>query len=439
MSAWLDEHQTGKALSLGGYPVAILHVDMDAFFAAIEQRDNPELRGKPVIIGGGPPPWQKQGPEPRQEDKQAGREAPWSRRGVVTTCSYEARAFGVHSGMPIVEAWRLCPNGIYMPGSHGKYGDASRRVMSVLERFSPDVEPVSVDEAFIDVTHSQYLFGNPWAIARSIQRQVKEETDLTCSVGIGGHRLLAKMASKMRKPAGIFEIPAERAREIFAPMPVLKMHGIGPSTAKALQKLGIHTLGELAEYPDRVLVEHFGPAGARSLKMRARGEGGRVTRPFGNKDVEKSIGHERTFGRNITTMESLEAELLDLVERVCRRMRAGGYIGTLVNLRLRDAEFVTLHRQAPLSEPGSCESQIFDTARLLLRQNWVCGSPVRLLGVSVGRLLPAGDGNTQGHLWFGEQRCKEAAIGTAMDELQGRWGSRLVSRCSAAMRHKVRK
>ena len=429
MSAWSAEE----------YATAILHVDMDAFFAAIEQRDNPELRGKPVIIGGGPPPWQKQGPGPRQEDKQAGREAPWSRRGVVTTCSYEARAFGVHSGMPIVEAWRLCPNGIYMPGSHGKYGDASRRVMAVLEQFSPEVEPVSVDEAFVDVTHSQYLFGTPWVIARSIQRHVKEETGLTCSVGIGGHRLLAKMASKMRKPAGIFEIPAEKARAIFAPMPVQKMHGIGPSTAQMLQKLGIHTLGELADYPDRVLMDHFGPAGARSLKMRARGEGGRVTRPFGNKEVEKSIGHERTFGKNICTLESLEAELLDLVERVCRRMRAAGCMGSLVNLRLRDADFVTLHRQAPLSEPGCCESQIFDTARLLLRKNWVCGSPVRLLGVSVGRLVEYQEGSSQGHLWFGEQRRKEESIGNAMDELQGRWGGRMVSRCAAAMRHRVRK
>jgi DNA polymerase IV len=418
----------------------ILHVDMDAFFAAVEVRDNPQLRGKPLVIGGHPPPW---GAEHRRhrlsesEDTHAA-EATFAGRGVVTTCSYEARRYGIHAGMPIAEAWRLCPDAVYLPGSHGKYGSASAEVMAILSRFSPDLEPVSVDEAFLDVSGCRLAFGGPWEIAAAIQRQVEAELDLSCSVGIGPNQLLAKMASKMRKPAGIFEIRADQARELLAPMAVEKMHGIGPSTAARLERLGILTLGQLAGYSPRILERQFGPASALALQRLARGEGGRVVRPFGYRREEKSIGQSRTFGRNLSTRAALEAELLDLGERVCRRLRAGGWQARQISLQLRSPDFSNRFRQAPLAAPCDRESEIFAMGRNLLHANWCEGEPLRLLGLSAGRLVPASSEGWQLDLLDGGRADKERSLNAAMDALKADWGRDAVSRCNAVLRRRRR-
>jgi DNA polymerase-4 len=417
-----------------------LHVDMDAFFAAVEQRDNPALRGKPLVIGGGPPPW---GKEARHlslkscEDAQSP-EAAFSGRGIVTTCSYEARAYGIRSGMPIAQAWKLCPDAIYLPGSRGKYGAASDEVMTILGRYTPDLDVLSVDEAVLEVSRCGLLFGGPWEIARTVQARVRSELGLSCSIGIGPNPLLAKMASKMRKPAGLFEIPAREATGILAPLDVQAMHGIGEATATRLRALGIHTLGQLAAFPTAILTRQFGPVWAGNLQRLARGEGGRVVRPFGYSREEKSVGHSRTFGRDLTTALALEAELLDLVERVCRRLREGGWAARQVTVQLRSPDFHNRFRQLPLARPTQRETDLYGAARRLLHDNWNEGEPLRLLGISAGRLEAADHGVEQLGLLDGGRPERENRLNEALDDLKNWWGRDVISRCQVVMRRRLR-
>jgi DNA polymerase IV len=418
---------------------SILHIDMDAFFAAVEQRDNPKLKGKPVIIGGGPPPWGAEAKKSKfieTEDTHAS-EAAYSARGVVTTCSYEARRYGVHSGMPISEAWKLCPDAIYLHGSSGKYSDSSRKVMEIISSYGPDIDPISIDEAFLDVTHCGFI-GTPWSIARAIQNKVKSELDLTCSVGIGSNHLLAKMASKMKKPAGVFEINRNNARQIFAPLPVGKMHGIGPSTTEDLNKLGIHTLGQLADYPEKLLQRRFGHVSAGNLLRLARGEGGRVTNPFGYKKMDKSVGHSRTFACNLSSAESIEAEFMDLIEKVCKRLRAGGWRSSKITIQLRSPDFVNLHRQLSLSNGTNCESTIFQVAKKILHANWKPGQELRLIGISAGNLCGESSSSWQCDFFQAGIEEKEEAVNNVIDELKDYWGRSIISRCNANMRRRYR-
>ena len=417
-----------------------LHVDMDAFFAAVEQRDNPALRGKPVVIGGGPPPWGKEGKRLQAkscEDAQSP-EAAFSGRGIVTTCSYEARAYGIRSGMPIAEAWRRCPDAIYLPGSRGKYGAASDEVMAILAGFSPDLDVISVDEAILEVTHCRTAFGGPWEIARALQARVRSELGLSCSVGIGPNPLLAKMGSKMRKPAGIFEIRAGEARAVLAPLDVQAMHGIGESTANKLRELGINTLGQLADFPDAILARRFGTQTAATLLHLARGEGGRVTRPFGYSHEEKSVGHSRTFGQDLRGRLALEAELLDLTERVCRRLRTAGLAARQVTLQLRSPDFQNRFRQQPLVRPTQRESDIYGAARSLFHENWEEGQPLRLLGVSAGRLQPVDTSLEQLCLLEGDRPDRENRLNRALDDLKDYWGREVISRCQVVKRKDMR-
>ncbi len=419
-----------------------LHVDMDAFFAAVEQRDNPALRGRALVIGGGPPPWGREAKTLSLrscEDAQSP-EAAFSGRGIVTTCSYEARRYGIRSGMPIAEAWRRCPDAIYMPGSRSKYGAASDEVMELLGRFSPDLEPVSVDEAFLEVSHCRTLYGDPWQMAARIQRSMLDELGLSCSVGIGPNRLLAKMASKMKKPAGIFELPREKAREMLAGLKVEAMHGIGPSTGARLNHLGIHTLGQLADFPQKILLRWFGPAGAVALQRMARGEGGRVTRPFGHKpqEQEKSVGHSRTFGRDLSSYRVLEAELLDLVERVCRRLRAGNWLTRQVTLQLRSPDFSNRFRQAPLSRPSHREGELFEVVRQLLHENHSEDQSLRLIGVSAGRLKAIGTASEQASLFDSPAVEKENRLNPVLDHLKSDWGRDIISRLSVVSKGELR-
>ncbi|MFA7330616.1 MAG: DNA polymerase IV [Candidatus Delongbacteria bacterium] len=417
-----------------------LHVDMDAFFAAVEQRDNPALRGRGVVIGGGPPPWGKEGRQLSArscEDAQSP-EAAFSGRGIVTTCSYEARAYGIHSGMPIAEAWRRCPDAVYLPGSRGKYGAASEQVMAILGQYTPDLDVLSVDEASLEVSRCSLLFGGPWEIARTAQARVRSELGLSCSIGIGPNPLLAKMASKLRKPAGLFEIPADQAQQILAPLDVQAMHGIGESTATKLRELGIHTLGQLADFPTAILARRYGPVLAGNLQRLARGEGGRVTRPFGYSREEKSVGHSRTFGRDLKTRLALEAELLDLTERVCRRLREAGLAARQLTLQLRSPDFQNRFRQQPLHRPSQRESDLYAAARHLLHENWQEGEPLRLIGVSAGRLSPLDRQTEQLGLLDGGRPEKENRLNRTLDELKDWWGRDVISRCQVVMRKELR-
>ncbi len=417
-----------------------LHVDMDAFFAAVEQRDNPALRGRAVVIGGGPPPWGKEGRQLSArscEDAQSP-EAAFSGRGIVTTCSYEARAYGIHSGMPIAEAWRRCPDAVYLPGSRGKYGAASDQVMAILGQYTPDLDVLSVDEASLEVSRCSLLFGGPWEIARTAQARVMSELGLSCSIGIGPNPLLAKMASKLRKPAGLFEIPADQAQQILASLDVQAMHGIGESTAGKLRELGIHTLGQLADFPTAILVRRYGPVLAGNLQRLARGEGGRVTRPFGYSREEKSVGHSRTFGRDLKSRLALEAELLDLTERVCRRLREARLAARQLTLQLRSPDFQNRFRQQPLHRPSQRESDLYAAARHLLHENWREGEPLRLIGVSAGRLSPLSSQTEQLGLLDGGRPEKETRLNQTLDELKDWWGRDVISRCQVVMRKELR-
>jgi len=413
---------------------------MDAFFAAVEVRDNPALKGRPVVIGGGPPPRGREGrllTAASCEDAQSP-EAAFTGRGIVTTCSYEARAYGIRSGMPIADAWRRCPDAVYLPGSRGKYGAASHQVMAILARFTPDLDVLSVDEASLEVSHCSLLFGGPWEIARAAQRAVAEELGLSCSIGIGPNPLLAKMASKLRKPAGLFEIRTGEAKAVLAPLDVQAMHGIGESTAVKLRELGIHTLGQLDHFPTVLLTLRFGPVMAGNLQRLARGEGGRVTRPFGYSHEEKSVGHSRTFGQDLRTRLTLEAELLDLTERVCRRLRDAQLAARQVTVQLRSPDFRNRFRQHPLREASQRESDLYEAARKVLHENWQEGEPLRLLGLSASRLQRVGEQVVQLGLLDGNRPERETRLNVALDELKGWWGRDVISRAPVLSRKALR-
>ena len=295
----------------------ILHVDLDAFFAAVEQRDRPELRGRPVIVGG---------------DPQA--------RGVVSAASYEARAFGVHSAMPLRTASALCPDGAFLPVDGAKYRRESGRVMEVLGRFTPLLEQVSIDEAFLDVAGSERLFGPPEAIARRIRAAVRDEIGLTASVGVATTKLVAKIASDLRKPDGLVVVPPGEEAAFLAPLPIRRLWGVGEQTRLVLAEHGVRTIGDLAELPVDVLVRRLGAHGA-TLHDRARGID---PSPVTGDVAAKSVSHEHTFDVDTADAEVIERTLLALSEGVASRLRAGGVRAATVQVKVRDSNFHTVTR-----------------------------------------------------------------------------------------------
>jgi nucleotidyltransferase/DNA polymerase involved in DNA repair len=374
----------------------ILHVDLDAFFAAVEQRDRPELRGKPVIVGGGGP----------------------NDRGVVSAASYEARRFGVHSAMPLRQAGRLCPAGIFLPVDGARYQAASRDVMAVLRRFTPLVEPISIDEAFLDVTGSRLLFGDGEAVGRQIKDAVRDEVRLTISVGVASTKLVAKIASDLRKPDGLVVVPPGEEATFLAPLPISRLWGVGERTATALRDYGVRTIGELAALDPQVLTRRFGKHGS-SLADRARGED---SDPVADRAEAKSIGHEHTFDVDTADRETIERTLLAMAEGVAGRLRASGVKAGTISVKIRDSTFHTITRQRTLPAPTDLTDPIWKTALDLARPE-VRGIRVRLLGVTASHLgspdqLPLfGDGDDR------VRRTVEAA-----DDLRRRFGERAVTR-----------
>jgi DNA polymerase-4 len=381
---------------------AILHVDLDAFFAAVEQRDRPELRGKPVIVGGGGP----------------------TDRGVVSAASYEARAFGVHSAMPLRTAAALCPGGIFVPVDGAKYQAVSRQVMAILRRFTPLVEPVSIDEAFLDVTGSQALFGDGESIGRQIRAAILDEVRLTASVGVATTKLVAKVASDLRKPDALVVVQPGQEADFLAPLPITRLWGVGARTAEALREFGVTTIGDLAGLDRAVLERRFGKHGG-ALALRARGVD---PDPVSDRAPAKSIGHEHTFDVDTSDRDVIERTLLAMAEGVAGRLRASGVKAATVTVKIRDSTFRTITRQRTLSEPTDLTEPIWRAALELARPE-VRAIRVRLLGVTASNLgervqlqLFSGEGEAAGDAARGRR------VVEAEDAIRRRFGERAVTR-----------
>ena len=375
----------------------ILHVDLDAFFAAVEQRDRPELRGRPVIVGGA-----------------GGEDA----RGVVSAASYEARIFGVHSAMSLREAYRRCPDGVFLPVDGRRYQLASRDVMAILRRFTPLVEPISIDEAFLDVTASAALFGDGATIARQIKDAVRGEVGLTVSVGVARTKLVAKIASDLRKPDGLVVVPPGDEATFLAPLAIGRLWGVGEKTAAALAEYSVRTIGDLAALPADLIERRFGKHGA-SLVERSRGID---SDPVHEGDPAKSVGHEHTFDIDTRDPEVIERTLLAMAEGVSGRLRSAGVRAGTIAVKIRDSGFRTITRQRTLTEPTDLTEPIFRAALELARPE-VRGIRVRLLGVSASNL-----GEREQLALFEPVEPRRRRAVEAADGLRRRYGEGAITR-----------
>ena len=375
----------------------ILHVDLDAFFAAVEQRDRPELRGRPVIVGGGGP----------------------HDRGVVSTASYEARRFGVHSAMPLRTAGRLCPEAVFLPVDGAKYARVSRQVMAILRRFTPLVEQVSIDEAFLDVSGSEALFGPPEVIARAIQATIRDELALTASIGLAANKLVAKVASDLRKPAGLVIVAPGDEAAFLAPLPIQRLWGVGPRTRDVLAEYGVRTIGDLGSLAPDLLERRLGKHGPE-LIARARGID---LMPVSADQVEaKSVSHEHTFDVDTASWDILERTLMALSEGVAGRLRRGAVRAATIAVKVRASDFTTVTRQRTLATPTDESEVIWQTAAALARPQ-VKGIRVRLLGVAASHLVAA----DQLPLPEGDE-ARRRRVTEASDAIRGRYGPRALTR-----------
>ena len=374
----------------------ILHVDLDAFFAAVEQRDRPELRGRPVIVGGGGP----------------------TDRGVVSAASYEARKFGVHSAMPLRTAGALCPQGVFLPVDGTKYQAVSRDIMAILRRFTPAVEPISIDEAFLDVTASRALFGDGEAIGRTIREVILTEVGLTASVGVSTTKLVAKVASDLRKPDALVVVPPGEEAAFLAPLAITRLWGVGAQTATALRELGVATIGDLAALETGLLERRFGKHGA-SLSLRARGID---SDPVEDRGAAKSIGHEHTFDVDTSDRDVIERTLLAMAEGVSGRLRAAGVLASTVTVKVRDSSFKTITRQRTLAEPTDLTEPIWQAALELARPE-LRGLRIRLVGVTASHL-----GERDQLVLFGADDGRRRRLVEAEDAIRRRYGERTITR-----------
>ncbi|MFI7613046.1 DNA polymerase IV [Nonomuraea terrae] len=371
----------------------ILHVDMDAFYASVELLDRPELRGRPVIVG-----------------SPAG-------RGVVLSATYEARAHGVHSAMPMSRARRLCPQATVIPPGHAKYAEVSRGVMEIFHAITPLVEPIASDEAFLDVGGARRRLGPPTAIAALVREQVLDRYGITCSVGVADSKFVAKLASKQCKPDGLLVVPAGEVVDFLHPLPVSALWGVGERTEQALVRLGIRTVGDLARVPPGTLRRELGQAVGGHLAALAWG---RDERPVSAHVPDKSIGNEETFATDVDDPEMIRRELLRLSERVAARMRKAGHVGRTVSVKLRRADFTTINRSRTLREPTDVAQVIYATACELFHAAGLERVRLRLVGVRMENLRPAGEAAHQ--LGLGEKETGWREAEQAMDKAIRRFG-----------------
>jgi DNA polymerase-4 len=378
------------------------HVDMDAFFVSVEELFDPSLKGQPVVVGGRP-----------------------NERGVVSAASYAARAFGVHSAMPLRTAYKLCPQAIFLDGHPERYRECSHQVYDVLRSFSPLVEMASIDEAYLDMTGTERLHGPPMRAAHRLHQKMKDQTKLNCSVGIAASRLVAKISSDQAKPNGVLWVIAGQEAAFLAPLDVRKVPGVGKVTEKNLHTLGIRKVGDLALLDDAFLEERFGKWGmALAGKSRGLDSGGWFDSEIGAGEGPKSISHEHTFNEDTADMAQIEPTLARLCEMVGRRLREHGLHARTIQLKLRYSDFSTITRAHSVSRATQLDTELFEEVRELFRRNWKAGAAVRLLGVHVSGWA---DGDQQLDLMDQGRHEKWKQALAAADRMRDRFGESAVS------------
>jgi DNA polymerase-4 len=373
-------------------PSTILHIDMDAFFASVEEADNPGLKGKAVVVGAGP-------------------------RAVVTSANYIARGFGIRAAMPVAQARRLAPHAIFLPNRHHRYGEVSSQVMSIFHDFSPLVEPLSLDEAFLDVSGATKLLGTAREIAIQIRSRIESELAITCSVGISTTKLIAKLASGRCKPNGLLEISDNRVLDFLHPLPVRELWGVGPKTGDALTRLGLHTIGDIAHTSRSTLIRALGGNQGASLYELAWG---RDFRDVAESVVDKSIGAEETFAQDLDDTEELRAQLLRVTERVSRRLRDQELVTRTISIKIRFSDFTTISRSKTLELATNSTHEIYEQVRRLFDGLGLVRARVRLVGVRLENL--ESDSGLVEQLTLGSREKGWRQVDKALDLARRRFG-----------------
>ena len=379
----------------------ILHVDMDAFFAAIEQLDFPELRGKPVVVGADP----------------KGGEG----RGVVSTCSYEARTYGIHSAMPISRAWKLCPHAVYLKPRGRRYAEVSRQVMQILERYSPDLEPLSIDEAFLDISSTFKLYKSPHNLGAHLKKTIQNEIHLTASVGIAPNKFLAKIASDLNKPDGLVIVPPDGVERFLHPLDISRLWGVGRKTLPLLKDMGIYTIGDLMQYSLDFLQQRFGKMGANLYHL-ARGIDDRLVCAY---EERKSISREITYDQDVDDMETHRKTILYICNELSRDMRRKRIWGRTISIKIRKADFSTFTRSRTLDQSVQHFDDLYQHAIDLFFRLKLSGK-LRLLGVGVSKLE-----TSPGQLdLFADQVQKTSKLDDVLDTVREKFGETSITRAS---------
>ncbi len=382
----------------------IVHVDMDAFFAAVEQRDNPSLKNKPVVIGAAP----KKG----------------KGRGVVSTCSYEARKFGIHSAMPISTAYNKCPHAVFLPPDMKKYSRASYEMFNILERFTPDIEPIGIDEAFLDITGSYKLFSkNPENMCRIIKNVIKKDLGLTISIGLAPNKMTAKIASDLKKPDGLVIVENKDLLSFLHPLPIKKLWGIGEKTTQALQNLGVYTIGDLAKQDITKLKNTFGKNGSHAWKL----ANGIDPRDVKAGETVKSISNEYTFEKNTNDLERIKDILMRLSEKISRRLRKQAFKGRTITFKIRFSNFKTYTRSVTLKSATNFTDIIYENSINKLEDFDLKRNFVRLLGIRVSNFI---DHTWQSDLYpdFSTETEKKEHLHKAQDHILDKFGENTLGR-----------
>ena len=375
----------------------ILHIDMDAFFALVEVRENPSLAGKQVIVGYD------------------------GNRGVVLSATYEARKLGVHSAMPMSRALRLAPNAIVVEPDHEKYSEVSENVMAIFESITPLVQPLSVDEAFLDISGAQKLMGTPSQIGEVIRARVSDEQGITCSVGVASTMFVAKLATNFAKPDGLHVVPADKVIEFLHPLPIGALWGVGEKTAEQLSRLGLVNVSDIANTPVKTLARVIGQAAAEHLYELAWGRDPRTVTP---NQAEKSIGAERTFESDIDDPEEILAQILDLSNKVAKRLRAANYFSRTINIKVRFADFTSVTRSKSLPSSTDLATDIYATSKSLFEAMHLQRARIRLVGVRATGLVPTSESSVQLEFSNRDSGWREAE--EAMDQVSLKFGNSAV-------------
>ncbi|MFQ5707698.1 MAG: DNA polymerase IV [bacterium] len=381
----------------------ILHLDMDAFFAAVEQLDHPEYRGKPVIVGA---------------DPRGGRG-----RGVVATASYEARKYGLHSAMPISQAYRRCPHGIYLRGRYQRYTQVSRQVMKILHEFSPLIEKISIDEAFVEMTGSLHFFAGKESMGREVKNRIREELQLTASVGIASNKFIAKIASDLEKPDGLVVVEDGKEKDFLKHLPIARLWGVGKKTEAALNKMGIKTIGQIAELPEPELHRRFGKWGNALWRL----ANGIDKRPVGSWGPQKSISQETTFETDVEDLAVLEKTLLRLADDLSRQMRKNHLKGRTISLKIRLEDFSTFNRSRTLSDFVNSTKILKAVAIDLLHNFDRKNLKVRLLGIGVSQLSSV---SGEQLALFEPETPLDEKLTSLLDTLKDKYGDQVITRAA---------